>query len=304
MAQQNEGIGIVTGRRAVVPPVPVRIVRGVLRFFKRKPLGAMGALLITVMVILAVFADFVTGDHTPTKMSFLHTLESSSGKHWLGTDDFGRDLFTRIVYGARISLYVGLLSVATGSIAGALIGLTSSYYAGKTDAVIQRIMDAFMSIPTLILALTIIAALGQSLNNVVIAIAIPQIPRANRIVRSAALSVKESEYVLAARSIGAGDVRIMLQHILPQCVAPWLIIATAALGTAITSEASLSFLGLGVPQPAPTWGGMLSGRARDYYVVAPWLAIWPGVAISLAVYGFNLFGDSIRDVLDPRLRGT
>jgi peptide/nickel transport system permease protein len=165
-------------------------------------------------------------------------------------------------------------------------------------------MDSMMSIPTLILALTIMAALGQSLNNVVIAIAIPEIPRANRIVRSVALSVKESEFVLAARALGASDRRIILQHLLPQCVAPWLIIATAALGGAIISEASLSFLGLGVPPPEPSWGSMISGRVRNYFVIAPWLAIWPGVAISLAVYGFNLFGDALRDVLDPRLRGT
>ena len=182
--------------------------------------------------------------------------------------------------------------------------MLSAYYGGKVDAIIQRLMDALMAIPTLILALAIMAALGQSLFNVILAIGIVQIPRANRIVRSQALAVKESEYALAAQSIGAGDVRIMLQHILPQCVAPWLIIASAGLGTAIIAEASLSFLGLGIPPPQPAWGGMLSGPARDYYALAPWLAIWPGIAISLTVYGFNLFGDALRDVLDPRLRGT
>ncbi|MDP6101985.1 MAG: ABC transporter permease, partial [Dehalococcoidia bacterium] len=224
--------------------------------------------------------------------------------YWLGTDDLGRDMWARIVHGARISLYVGILAVAFGSGTGGVLGLMSAYYGGKVDIAMQRVFDAMMSIPTLIMALTIMAALGTGLNNVVLAIGIVQIPRANRIVRSQALAVKETEYVMAARAIGATNVRIMAQHIMPQCIAPWLIIASAALGTAIISEASLSFLGMGVPPPTPTWGGMLAGRGREYWQVAPWMAIWPGVAISLAVYGFNLFGDALRDILDPRLRGS
>jgi peptide/nickel transport system permease protein len=255
------------------------------------------------MVVIAVFAPVVTF-YDPLLMDFTGDLQTPSTEHWMGTDTWGRDVWSRIAYGARISLYVGLLSVLTGSVGGAIIGLFSAYYGGRVDGVIQRIMDSLMSIPTLILALTIMAALGQSLNNVVIAVAIPQLPRANRVVRSQALSVKQSEFALAAQAIGASDVRIVLQHIMPQCVAPWLIIATAALGTAIIAETSLSFLGLGVPPPEPSWGSMLTGRVRNYYAVAPWLAIWPGVAISAAVYGFNLFGDALRDVLDPRLRGT
>jgi peptide/nickel transport system permease protein len=272
-------------------------------FFRRKPLGAIGGTIIFGMVIVAIFAPIVTF-YEPTRTSFGNDLQSPSLTHWMGTDTWGRDVWTRIAYGARISLYVGLLSVATGSLGGALIGLVSAYYGGKVDAFIQRIMDSMMAIPTLILALAIMSALGQSLNNVVLAIAIPQIPRANRVVRSQALAVKESEFVLAARAIGSSDMRIILQHVMPQCVAPWLIIATAGLGTAIIAEAGLSFLGLGVPEPTPSWGSMLTGRVRNYYAVAPWLAIWPGLAISVAVYGFNLFGDALRDVLDPRLRGT
>lgn len=293
-------VGVTTARRA---PFALRAMKSTKSFFRRKPLGAIGATIIVFMVILAVFAPALTFQD-PFQMSFLNTLQAPSAAHWMGTDDWGRDIWSRVAHGARISLYVGLLSVATGSVGGALIGLFSAYYGGRVDGVIQRIMDSMMSIPTLILALTIMAALGQSLNNVVLAIAIPQIPRANRIVRSQALAVKESEFALAARSIGATDIRIVLQHIMPQCVAPWLIIATAALGTAIIAEASLSFLGLGVPPPEPSWGSMLTGRVRNYYAVAPWLAIWPGIAISLAVYGFNLFGDALRDVLDPRLRGS
>ena len=280
-----------------------RALSSVKLFFIRKPLGAVGGALILTMVIVAVLAPTISV-HEPLAMNLQQKLEGPSPAHWLGTDDWGRDVWSRIAHGARISLYVGLMSVATGSAGGALIGLISAFYGGRVDATIQRIMDSMMSIPTLILALAIMAALGQSLTNVVIAIAVPQIPRANRVVRSQALTVKESEYVMAARSIGATDIRLILQHVMPQCVAPWLIIATAALGTAIIAEAGLSFLGLGVPAPAPTWGSMLSGNVRNYYSIAPWLAIWPGVAISLAVYGFNLFGDALRDVLDPRLRGT
>jgi len=281
----------------------VRMLKGLRSFTVRKPLGAAGAFIIVVMVSLAALEPLITF-FDPVAMNLRDKLAPPSLEHWLGTDELGRDLWTRIVLGAQVSLIVGFGAVGFGSTTGGLLGVLSAYYGGKVDAIIQRLMDALMAIPTLILALAIMAALGQSLFNVILAIGIVQIPRANRIVRSQALAVKESEYALAAQSIGAGDVRIMLQHILPQCVAPWLIIASAGLGTAIIAEASLSFLGLGIPPPQPAWGGMLSGPARDYYALAPWLAIWPGVAISLTVYGFNLFGDALRDVLDPRLRGT
>ena len=283
--------------------LPVRMAKGVMTFMVRKPLGAAGAFIITTMLILAAAYPLITF-HDPIEWSILEKLSSPSAAHWLGTDEYGRDLWTRIVLGAQISLMVGFGAVGFGSISGAVLGLVSAYYGGKVDALIQRLMDALMSIPGLILALAIMAALGQSLFNVILAVGIVQIPRANRVVRSQALAVKESEYALAAQAIGAKDVRIMALHVMPQCVAPWLIIASAGLGAAIIAEAGLSFLGLGIPPPQPSWGGMLSGTARDYYAVAPWLAIWPGLAISMAVYGFNLFGDALRDVLDPRLRGT
>ncbi|MBI2855413.1 MAG: ABC transporter permease [Chloroflexi bacterium] len=284
-------------------PFAIRFSKGILRFIRRKPLGAVGLFIILLMGFLAAAQPWVTF-YDPNKFALKEAIQAPSLAHWLGTDDYGRDLWTRIVLGAQISLMVGFGSVAMGSLSGALIGIVSAYYGGKVDTGIQRVMDALMSIPTLILALTIMAALGQSTFNVILAIAIPQLPRSNRVVRSAALSVKNSEFAMAARAIGATDLRIMAQHIMPQCVAPWIIIATASLGVAIISESSLSFLGLGVPPPHPSWGGMLSGRAREFYAVAPWLAIWPGVAVSMAVYGFNLFGDAIRDVLDPRLRGS
>jgi peptide/nickel transport system permease protein len=278
-------------------------VKGIGGFIVRKPLGAFGAFIILTMIVFAVAEPLITF-HDPILWNLSDKLTGPSKAYWLGTDNYGRDFWTRIVVGAKVSLFVGFGAVAFGSITGGLLGVVSAYYGGKLDNVIQRVMDAVMSVPTLILALAIMASLGQSLTNVIIAIGISGIPGANRVVRSQALSVRQSEYALAAQSIGASDLRIMVQHILPQCVAPWLIVASARLGTAIIAEASLSFLGLGVPPPAPSWGGMLSGPARDFYAIAPWMAIWPGLAISMAVYGFNLFGDALRDVLDPRLRGT
>ena len=301
MAQES-GAEILTGRREA-PSLPIRVSKGVTRFMVRKPLGAAGATIILTMVMLAVLAPVISF-YDPLEWSISEKLSAPSGLHWLGTDDKGRDLWSRIVLGAQISLMVGFGAVGFGSVSGAILGVVSAFYGGRVDAGIQRVMDALMSIPTLILALAIMAALGQSLVNVIIAVGIPQIPRANRVVRSQALAVNQSEYAMAAHAIGATDVRVMALHILPQCVAPWLIIATAGLGTAIIAEASLSFLGLGIPPPQPSWGGMLSGTGRTYYAVAPWLAIWPGLALSLSVYGFNLFGDALRDVLDPRLRGT
>jgi peptide/nickel transport system permease protein len=301
MAGQQEGAELVAAR-GVRAALPTRLGKGAIRFCVRKPLGAFGAFIILLLILVALIAPVISGN--PNKWHMADAMQAPSATYWFGTNDLGQDLWAMMVYGARVSLYVGIVSVAFGSGTGGIIGLMSAYYGHRVDVTIQRIMDAMMAIPTLIMALAIMAALGQSLNNVVLAIGITIVPRANRIVRSQAMAVKESEYVMAARAIGAGDLRIMALHVFPQCVAPWLIIASAGLGTAIISEASLSFLGMGVPPTVPTWGGMLSTRGREYFVLAPWMAIWPGLGISLAVYGFNLFGDAIRDVLDPRLRGT
>ena len=297
MATQQSGAATLGRPRRAGPG------RAISNFVTRKPLGAFGALIIIIMGLMAVVGPQVTV-WDPLEWNLPDKLLWPSGEHWLGTDEMGRDLWSRMMSGARISLLVGFASVAFGSGAGGVIGVISGWYGGKVDNSIQRIMDALMSIPTLILAMAITAALGTNLVNIIIAIGIVQIPRANRVVRSQVLAVKESQYVDAARSIGAGNLRIMVLHIAPQCVAPWLIISTGALGIAILTEASLSFLGLGVPQPEPSWGGMLTGPVRDWFILYPYLAIWPGLALSLAVYGFNLFGDAIRDVLDPRLRGT
>ena len=285
------------------PGAPAGLWKTGTGFITRKPLGAAGAGIIIVMVVMASAGPWITF-YDPIEWNLRDKLVAPNLSHWLGTDQMGRDLWTRMMMGARISLMVGFVSVAFGSGLGGILGIISGWYGGKVDQAIQRVMDALLSIPTLILALAITAALGQSLTNIIIAIGLVQIPRANRVVRSQVVAVKESQFVEAARAIGAGNIRIMVSHITPQCVAPWLIIATGALGIAILTEAALSFLGLGVPPPEPSWGGMLSGPARDYFVQAPWMAIWPGLGLSLAVYGFNLFGDGLRDVLDPRLRGS
>ena len=239
----------------------------------------------------------------PAEIDSKSVLTPPGRAHLFGTDNLGRDVFSRVVYGARHSLYVGLASVALGSIGGGLVGLVSGYRGGSTDAVAQRLVDALMAFPTLILALTIVAALGASLSNVIGAVAIAQAPWVSRVVRATTLSTRELQHVEAARALGCSDFRIIAVHVAPQCLGPFLVVATAALGAAIITEASLSFLGLGVPPPAPSWGGMLSGATRDYARAAPWMAIAPGAAISMAVYSFNLLGDTLRDELDPRQRG-
>ena len=290
-------------RLSAGPSQTGRVWKSTTEFITRKPLGAAGITIILIMVVMAVGSPVISF-YDPIEWNLADKLEAPSLKHWLGTDEMGRDLWSRMLQGSRVSLMVGFASVAFGSTIGGVLGIASGWYGGKFDQIVQRLMDSLMSIPTLILALAVTAALGQSLFNIILAVGIVQIPRANRVVRSQVMAVKESQYVEGARAIGASDLRIMVAHITPQCVAPWLIIATGALGIAILTEASLSFLGLGVQQPEPSWGGMLSGSARDWFVIAPWMAIWPGVGLSLAVYGFNLFGDALRDILDPRLRGT
>jgi len=205
---------------------------------------------------------------------------------------------------ARISLYVGLLAVGLGTTSRAFLGLVSGYFGGKTDFVLQRAMDCLLAFPTLVLVLAIVAALGQSTVNVILAVAVVITPTAARVIRATVLAVKEQAFVEAGQPIGCGDARLLLWHILPHCLAPYLILATAGLGNGILAEAALSFLGLGRPPPEPSWGTMLSGAAQQYVWKAPWMAIFPGAAISLAVFGFNLFGDALRDVLDPRLRGS
>ncbi|MGH7389725.1 MAG: ABC transporter permease [Candidatus Rokuibacteriota bacterium] len=273
----------------------------VLRFARRKPLGAAGAALVLVMMLAALFAGLIAPYH-PLETNYAQMMAAPSLAHWLGTDEFGRDILSRIIYGARTALLVGFASALAGATLGLVIGVASAYFGGRIDLVIQRIMDIFLSFPLIILALAVVAILGTGTFKVVLAILVPMVPRAARVCRSSALTIRQLTYVDAARAAGFGHLRIILRHMLPNVTAPYLIMLTAFVGQAILLEASLSFLGLGVQEPTPAWGLMLHGGATQYAESAPWMAIFPGVAISLGVFAFNLFGDSLRDVLDPRLR--
>jgi len=271
------------------------------KFIVTKPLGAAGGAIILVMVLTAIFADALT-PYDPYTVDQRVQFTAPSLNYWFGTDEFGRDLFTRIVYGARVALFIGLTAAFLGATAGAVLGVVSAYLGGRVDLYLQRLIDVMLAFPLLILALAIVTVLGRSIPNVVLAIAVPIIPRTARIVRSNALSIKENMYVEGARALGSSHPWVIMRHIIPNVMAPYLIMLTAQFGNAILVEASLSFLGLGTAEPTPSWGLMLSGSALSYAERAAWVAVFPGLAISLAVFGFNLFGDSIRDALDPKLR--
>ena len=273
----------------------------VVKFIWTKPLGVAGALVILGMIFVAAFAAALAR-YDPYVGDYALQFARPSAEHWLGTDEFGRDVLTRIMYGARIALFVGFAASFAGCSLGALLGVLSAYWGGKADLLLERLMDVLLAFPQLILALAIASMLGPAVQNVVIAIAIPIIPRVARVVRAAALSVKENPYVEAVQALGASRPRVVLQHIIPNVMAPYLIMLTAQLGSAILAEAALSYLGLGAAEPTPSWGLMLSGSAPSYAEKAPWIAVFPGIAISLGVFGFNLFGDSLRDALDPKLR--
>jgi peptide/nickel transport system permease protein len=288
------------------PATPVRDASWpatILRFARRKPLGALGGLLLLVMALTAVFADQLA-THDPIATQASATLVKPSEEHWLGTDHLGRDMYSRLVHGARVSLVVGLGSTLLGSVLGGIIGLLSGYAGGKTDLIAQRLLDILQGLPLLVLALVMSAALGPSIHNVIIAISIPIVPRASRIIRASVLSIREMQYIEAARALGLRHLRIAFRHVLPNTIGPFIVLVTAQLGAAILVEAALSFLGLGVPEPYPSWGRMLSVSAAEYAQKAPHLVLFPGIAISLAVFGSNLFGDALRDTLDPRLRGA
>jgi peptide/nickel transport system permease protein len=270
-------------------------------FARRRVLGAIGAVVVLVMILLAVFAG-VLAPYDPLGVDFGAMLSAPSATHWLGTDAFGRDVLSRLIYGSRTALLVGFGAAVLGATLGAVLGVGSAYFGGLIDLYLQRLMDIFLSFPLIILALALVAILGNSIPNLIIAITIPMIPRAALVIRSSALTIREMPYVDAARAAGFGHARIIMRHMLPNVVAPYLIMLTAFLSQAILAESSLSFLGLGVQEPIPAWGLMLRGAAVDFAESAPWMALFPGLSISLAVFAFNLFGDSLRDALDPKLR--
>ena len=268
---------------------------------RRYPLGAVGAVLVLLFVLTALFAP-VIAPHDPLSTNSRASLATPGGTYWLGADFMGRDMFSRIVYGARISLAVAVGATLLGGVLGVLIGLLSGFIGGWLDLATQRLMDIMQSLPLLVMALVMAASLGPSLENTIIAIAIPLLPSVARVVLSSTLSLREQPFVEAARAIGMGEMRIAIRHVLPNTLAPLIVLGTAQLGSAILTEASLSFLGLGIPEPYPSWGRMLSESAAEYVRTAPWLVIFPGVAISLTVFGTNLLGDALRDILDPRQR--
>ena len=278
----------------------------VVQFMVQQPLGAAGLAVIVLMAVCAVFAPWVA-PYDPLTVDYAAMLAAPSSEHWLGTDSFGRDVLSRVIYGARTALAIGFIASLLGSTLGAIIGVSSAYFGGKTDLFIQGIMDVLLSFPIIVLAITVVAVLGNNVVlgidvNLIIAIAVPMLPRVERVVRSSALAIRELPYIDAARAAGYSHTRIIFRHIIPNVVAPYLIMLTAFVAQAILSEASLSFLGLGVTEPTPSWGLMLSGSAADFYQQAPWMIVFPGIAISLGVFAFNLFGDSLRDWLDPKIK--
>ena len=278
----------------------------VLLFMTQQPLGAGGLVFIILMALCAAFAPWVA-PYDPLTVDYAAQLAPPSWSHWLGTDSFGRDVLSRIIYGSRTALAIGFIASFIGSTLGAVVGVVSAYFGGKIDLVIQGVMDVLLSFPIIVLAITVVAILGNNVVlgidvNLIVAIALPMLPRVERVVRASALAIRELPYVDAARAAGYSHTRIIFRHIVPNVVAPYLIMLTAFVAQAILAEASLSFLGLGVTEPTPSWGLMLSGAAADFYQQAPWMIVFPGIAISLGVFAFNLFGDSLRDWLDPKIK--
>jgi len=275
-------------------------------FARQQPLGTVSFFIICVMMLAGIFSELVA-PYDPLAIDFASILGPPSWTHWCGTDAYGRDICARLIYGSRTALVIGFTSSFIGSSIGAVLGIASAYFGGRVDGWIQRVMDVLLAFPIIVLALVVVAAVGRFLVagidvSLIIAIAIPIVPRVARVVRAAAFSVRVMPYVDAARAAGYSHARIIFRHMAPNVVAPYLIMLTAFIAQAILAEASLSFLGLGVQEPTAAWGLMLSGNASDFYRQAPWMILFPGIAISLAVFAFNLFGDSLRDFLDPRFK--
>ena len=289
--------------REAISAVPIRrrpsTARQIRYYLRKKPLGSFGLAIVVIVGVTALFAPLIA-PFSFQEQNYDTLKVAPNLTNLFGTDNFGRDIFSRVVYGSRISLMVGFLAVLVGTGIGAVVGLITGYYMGKLDAFVQRIVDMWMSFPDLILALTIVAVFGNTMTNVILAIAATILPRGVRIIRSSTLVLRETEYVMAARAIGASNRRIILRHITPNTMAPFLIIMSSMFGTAILTEAGLSFLGLGIAPPTPSWGGMLTGQAAQYAMTAPWIIIFPGMALSITVLGFAFAGDALRDILDPK----
>lgn len=283
-------------------PLPLRLGGSILRFLRHKPLGAIGAFLIVVAVTTAIFAP-VIAPYGYADQQLSQRLRGPSSDHLMGTDHLGRDMFSRIVYGSRVSVTIGFGAVAISTVLATMVGMTTGYFGGKFDTIFQRVVDIWIAFPGLVLLLFLIAIFGAGIVQIIVAIGLLSAAGSSRVIRSATIAIRNNQYVEGARCVGAGNTRILLLYILPNVVHIIIIGATIGLGGAILAESSLSFLGFGVPPPFPTWGRMLSNEGRQFMTRAPMLAVWPGMAITFTVFGFNVLGDALRDVLDPRLRG-
>ncbi|STO31063.1 Glutathione transport system permease protein gsiD [Fusobacterium necrogenes] len=272
------------------------------RRLKRNKMAVLGLIILIILVLLAVFADVIANyDNVVIKQNLAHRLQGPSAAHWLGTDEFGRDIFARLVHGTRVSLQVGIVAVGISIVIGGILGAVAGYYGGKLDNTIMRVMDIFLAVPSILLAIAIVSALGPSIINLMLAISISSVPSYARIVRASVLSIRDQEFIEAAKAIGASNTRIIFRHIIPNSLAPVIVQATLGVASAILSTAGLSFIGLGIQPPAPEWGSMLSG-GRQYLRYAWWVTTFPGVAIMITILSLNLLGDGLRDALDPRLK--
>ena len=290
------GVALSSARRS-------RLVDFLRRLLREKPLGTMGGSIILVIVFTAIFADFLA-PHDVTKINIFNTLEGPSFTFWLGTDEVGADVLSRLIYGARVSVIIGFSATALHVVVAVIIGLPSGFFGGKLDILSQRLVDAWMAFPGLLVVITIMSLAGRGTLQLILVLGVTTGIAHSRVVRSAVIATKENLYVEAAKALGCTPPGILTRHIMPNIMAPIIVIFTITVGSVIISEAGLSFLGYGLPPDVPSWGGMLNWEGRNYMEVAPGLAFWPGFAIALAVYGTNMFGDALRDLLDPRLRGS
>lgn len=276
--------------------------REVWRMLKKNKMALLGLGILVILVLLALFADVIADyDTVVIKQNLANRLKGPSAEHWLGTDEFGRDIFARLIHGARVSLKVGIIAVGISIVLGGILGALAGFYGGKIDNIIMRVMDVFLAVPSILLAIAIVSALGPSIFNLMVAISISSVPSYARIVRASVLSIRDQEFVEAARAIGANNARIIFRHIIPNSLAPVIVQGTLGVASAILSTAGLSFIGLGIQPPAPEWGSMLSG-GRQYLRYAWWVTTFPGVAIMITILSLNLLGDGLRDALDPRLK--
>ena len=278
-------------------------IAGVIRLFREKPLGAIGAVIVLVFLFSGIFADQLA-HFGVNQISPVNRLKPPSGRFWFGTDHLGRDMYSRILFGARLSVIIGLSAATIATLISVTLGIVSGYFGGRIDMIVQRVVDAWMSFPELIILIVVVSVVGPGMFQVIGILGLTFGIGGSRIIRGAVVSVRENMYIHATQSMGASTKRVLLRHILPNIMAPILVLFSTRVGAVILVESGLSFLGFGVPPPAPTWGSMLSGTGRTYMYLAPWLALAPGLCLTLVVYGINVFGDALRDLLDPRMRGS